>query len=305
MSRSESRVRVTKVVRGQERQERADVLAVEEPLEIRVNGTRLAVTMRTPSEDFSLALGFALSEGIISAPEHVMRVRYCQRDQGPHPGGVLSGKFGLPTDLETLLELEEAREDLNIVDITLAEGVEEPLSTMQRAQFVSSSCGMCGRHSLDDVHQATPFEYRPEASNFSLDETLVMDLPELLREDQGVFDKTGGIHAAGLYDVDSGKMLAVREDVGRHNAVDKVLGWALQQGLLPARRTVLVVSSRASFELAQKAAMAGIPMLVAVSAPSSLAVQLAQETQMTLVGFTRENRCNIYSGPQRVNPVTS
>ncbi len=296
MRSSQARVRVARVHADTGRSHRADTLAVEEPLEIRVNGTRLAVTMRTPVHDFSLAVGFALSEGIIHDADDVVSVRYCQKDQGPKglnsslPLGAFSGA-------------ETAADNMsdNVVDITLASHVPPPDAIVQRQLIVNSSCGLCGRQSLDEVHQNGCYPI-DETSVFTLDEPTVMGLPDLLREEQKVFAKTGGLHGAGLYDIESGKLLAVHEDVGRHNAVDKVLGWALLEGLLPLSRTVLVTSSRASFELVQKAAMAGVPMLVAVSAPSSLAVELAKESDMTLVGFTRGHRCVIYAGEERIVP---
>src|SRR5699024_3162649 len=163
---------------------------------------------------------------------------------------------------------------------------------------------LCGRQSLDDVHQNGCYPLN-ERADFVIDEHSVMSLPDILMEDQRVFAKTGGLHGAGLYNVDSRSMDVVREDVGRHNAVDKVLGWALLEDRLPLHRHILVTSSRASFELVQKAVMAGVPMLVAVSAPSSLAVELARESGMTLVGFTRATRCVIYAGQQRVIPGIS
>lgn len=317
MRSSQARVRVARVTKDGGRTHRADTLAVEEPLEIRVNGTRLAVTMRTPVHDFSLAVGFALSEGIINSADDVTNVRYCQKDQGPkglHPVGRLDSGDSLRDDPEmsaalaaplSLGSFSGATDALdtsdNVVDITLAPHVPDPAAAVQRQLVVNSSCGLCGRQSLDDVHQSGcyPLDARSE---FTMDEDTVMGLPDLLSEAQKVFAKTGGLHGAGIYDVDAEEMLVVREDVGRHNAVDKVLGWALMEGLLPLRRHVLVTSSRASFELVQKAAMAGMPMLVAVSAPSSLAVELAKESSMTLVGFTRGHRCVIYAGEDRIVP---
>lgn len=319
MRSSQARVRVARVTRDGGRTHRADTLAVEEPLEIRVNGTRLAVTMRTPVHDFSLAVGFALSEGIIKSSDDIVNVRYCQKDQGPkglHPVSRLPGHAASSDDvvaadapLTTSLTLGSfsgatGLEDTsdNVVDITLAPHVPPPTTHTQRQLVVNSSCGLCGRQSLDDVHQNGCYPL-DERSDFAIDEHTVMDLPDRLNELQRVFAKTGGLHGAGLYEVDTGQMLIVREDVGRHNAVDKVLGWALMEDLLPLRRHILVTSSRASFELVQKAAMAGVPMLVAVSAPSSLAVELAKESEMTLVGFTRGHRCVIYAGEQRVTEV--
>lgn len=317
MRSSQARVRVARVHADTGRTHRADTLAVEEPLEIRVNGTRLAVTMRTPVHDFSLAVGFALSEGIINSADDVFRVRYCQKDQGPkglnphtqaqpqdHPdGNSLTSDLAPPLGLGAFSGTESALQNTsdNVVDITLAPHVLPPTATVQRQLVVNSSCGLCGRQSLDEVHQNGCYPI-DERSDFTLDELTVMGLPNQLSEDQKVFAKTGGLHGAGLYDVKTGKMLVVREDVGRHNAVDKVLGWALMEGLLPLSDKVLVTSSRASFELVQKAAMAGVPMLVAVSAPSSLAVELAKESDMTLVGFTRGHRCVIYAGEERIVP---
>ena len=315
MRSSQARVRVARVRKDAGRTHRADTLAVEEPLEIRVNGSRLAVTMRTPVHDFSLAVGFALSEGIINSADDVTRVRYCQKDQGPkglHSVGGLnespeaSAALAAPLSLGTFSGSTGGMADTsdNVVDITLAPHVPDPTVKAQRQLVVNSSCGLCGRQSLDDVHQNGCYPLN-EQSKFSLDEHTVMGLPDQLSEGQKVFAKTGGLHGAGIYDVDSGEFLVIREDVGRHNAVDKVLGWALMEGLLPLSRHVLVTSSRASFELVQKAAMAGMPMLVAVSAPSSLAVELAKESGMTLVGFTRGHRCVIYAGEERIVPPAS
>lgn len=308
MRSSQARVRVARVNADAGRTHRADTLAVEEPLEIRVNGTRLAVTMRTPVHDFSLAVGFALSEGIINSADDVIRVRYCQKDQGPkglNPHGQLNAADASgvrsPLSLGAFSGTDAGLENTsdNVVDITLAPHVPPPEAAVQRQLVVNSSCGLCGRQSLDEVHQngCYPVDAR---SDFTLDEPTVMGLPDQLSQDQKVFAKTGGLHGAGLYDVETGQMLVVREDVGRHNAVDKVLGWAVMERLLPLSRYVLVTSSRASFELVQKAAMAGLPMLVAVSAPSSLAVELAKESSMTLVGFTRGHRCVIYAGEERI-----
>lgn len=298
MRSSQARVRVARVSRDAGRTHRADTLAVEEPLEIRVNGAPLAVTMRTPVHDFSLAVGFALSEGIIHSADDVTSVRYCQKDQGPKG-------LNAPLPVGAFAGADTALDDTsdNVVDITLAPHVPPPGAVVQRQLVVNSSCGLCGRQSLDEVHQNGCYPINA-VSDFTLDEPTVMGLPELLSQDQKVFARTGGLHGAGLYDVATGHMLVVREDVGRHNAVDKVLGWALLERLLPLSQTVLVTSSRASFELVQKAAMAGVPMLVAVSAPSSLAVELAKESNMTLVGFTRAHRCVIYAGEDRVIPPT-
>ncbi|GAA4778964.1 formate dehydrogenase accessory sulfurtransferase FdhD [Citricoccus nitrophenolicus] len=276
MSRSESRVRVVRVKAG-ERDARADVLAAEEPLEIRVNGRRLAVTMRTPTEDFSLAAGFLLSEGYLGSAEEVHSIRYCGRDFGPG-----------------------AEETDNTVDVVLRPEVPAPLPEKERQVLMSSACGLCGRTSIEDVRTQSRF---PVAGDpLTVTESFVLQMPEVLRERQKVFDRTGGLHAAGLFDTASGELVAVREDVGRHNAVDKVLGWALLEGMLPLAGHALMVSGRASFELTQKAMMAGVPMLASVSAPSSLAVDLAREAGMTLAGFVRGERFVIYAGEQRILP---
>ncbi|WP_129660653.1 formate dehydrogenase accessory sulfurtransferase FdhD [Rothia uropygialis] len=279
MSRSESRTRVIRVDQDGRREARADMVAAEEPLEIRVNGRRLAVTMRTPTEDFSLAAGFLLSEGVITDGEQVSSIRYCRKDFGPG-----------------------AEDGDNTVDVVLQPWVLPPFHYQERNVVMSSACGMCGRTSIDQVHQKSLFPV--DEDPLRLSEEFVLEMPEILRAKQKVFDRTGGLHAAGLFNGETGELVAIREDVGRHNAVDKVLGWALLQGKLPLSQHVLMVSGRASFELTQKAAMAGIPMLASVSAPSSLAVDLAKDAGMTLAGFVRGNRFVLYSGDHRVLPVS-
>lgn len=275
MSRSETRTRVVRIREGRPREARADMLATEEPLEIRVNGRRLAVTMRTPTEDFSLVAGFCLSESIITSPDQISSIRYCNRDFGPG-----------------------AEEADNTVDLVLQPWVLPPLSSQERNVLMSSACGMCGRTSIEQVHQNSCFAVAEDP--MVLSEEFVLSMPRILREKQKVFDRTGGLHAAGLFDGRTGELVALREDVGRHNAVDKVLGWALLEGMLPLREHVLMVSGRASFELTQKAMLAGVPMLASVSAPSSLAVQLAKDSGMTLAGFVREHRFVVYSGEHRI-----
>lgn len=252
-----------------------DVVTVEEPLEIRVGGRPMAITMRTPGNDVELAIGFLLSEGIVVSGEQVQAARYCA---GATEDGVNT---------------------YNVLDLALAPGVPQPDPSLARNFYTTSSCGLCGRASIDAVRTRSAYSIADD--EMAADEALVTSLPDRLREHQEVFDKTGGLHAAGLFDATSGELLVVREDVGRHNAVDKVVGWAAQQGRLPLAGTVLMVSGRASFELTQKAWMAGIPMLAAVSAPSSLAVELAAEAGMTLVGFLRGESMVIYSGAQRIS----
>jgi FdhD protein len=251
-----------------------DVLAVEEPLEIRVGGRSLAVTMRTPGHDYDLAAGFLVSEGVINRGEHFNTAQYC--------AGVD----------------DSGQNTYNVLDVTLAPGVAPPDPSLERSFYTTSSCGLCGKASIDAVRTQSAYSVRDDTRQVQAD--LLATFPDKLREAQVVFEKTGGLHAAALFDGASGAMLVLREDVGRHNAVDKVVGWALKEDRLPLRGTVLMVSGRASFELTQKAMMAGIPVLAAVSAPSSLAAELAAEVGMTLVGFLRGSSMVVYAGEERV-----
>ncbi|WP_298179513.1 formate dehydrogenase accessory sulfurtransferase FdhD [Saccharomonospora sp.] len=248
---------------------RPDTLAAEEPLEIRVSGTPLAVTMRTPGHDVELAHGFLLSEGVIGAREDVVLARYCDSVD------------------------DTGRNTYNVLDLQLADDVPMPDVGVQRNFYTTSSCGVCGKAALDAVRLKSRFA--PGDSTFTIDRTVLSALPDALRREQRVFASTGGLHAAALFTAD-GTLLAVREDVGRHNAVDKLLGWTLQENRVPARDTGLLLSGRASFELVQKATMAGISLIAAVSAPSSLAVELAEDNGMTLVGFLRGESMNVYTG---------
>ncbi|MBB3039277.1 formate dehydrogenase accessory sulfurtransferase FdhD [Hoyosella altamirensis] len=254
--------------------QRPDTLAAEEPLEIRVGGRPLSVTMRTPGNDFDLSAGFLVSEGVVHSAGDVAAMRYCA-------GATADGG-----------------NTYNVVDVALAPDVSPPDASLERNFYTTSSCGLCGKASLDAVRTTAAWSVAEDRLTIA-PETLVA-LPERLRAAQKVFDKTGGLHAAGLFTA-SGELLCLREDVGRHNAVDKVVGHALTANLLPLRGTILMVSGRASFELVQKAVMAGIPMLAAVSAPSSLAVDLAVESGLTLVGFLRGNSMNVYSGAERLH----
>jgi FdhD protein len=281
MGRVTQRVRVTVVdvsADAPSTRSRADTLTVEEPLELRVNGTPLTVTMRTPGHDIELVHGFLLTEGIISGAADVTLARYCE-------GAVVSGESGFEENT------------YNVIDVTLAPGVAAPSAELARNFFTSSSCGVCGKASIEQLRARTAWPVRDDPTRWPAE--LIAGLPDALRAEQRSFDRTGGLHAAGLFGP-GGELLAVREDVGRHNAVDKVLGWALLQGALPATGCVLMVSGRASFELTQKAVMAGVPCLAAVSAPSSLAVETAVDAGMTLVGFVRGTRLNVYAGPDRV-----
>ena len=276
MSRIAPERMVTRLTVGEPSRRERDVLAGEEPLELRVGGKSLAVTMRTPGADFDLAAGFLVSEGVVTRTEELTAMRYC------------AGK-----------EADDANR-FNILDLTLAPGVHAPDDSVARAFFTTSSCGLCGKASIDAVRTKSAFDVGDDPVR--VDASLLASLPAKLRSAQAVFDKTGGLHAAALFDGVTGEILVLREDVGRHNAVDKVVGWALREGRLPLRGAILMVSGRASFELVQKAVMAGIPMLCAVSAPSSLAVDLAQETKMTLVGFLRGPSMVVYSGVDRITP---
>jgi FdhD protein len=251
---------------------RVEDLATEEPLEIRVEGQAVAVTMRTPGADFELAVGFLHGEGVVTRTEDVRAVRYCA---------------------DRALRAEQR---FNVVTVDLAEGLDLDLDRLSRHVLTSSACGVCGSQSVEALADRG---LAPVPAGDPWPAALVAGLPDLLRAGQSVFDRTGGLHAAGLVDR-SGALLAVREDVGRHNAVDKLVGWALLQGRLPLRDVALVVSGRASYELAQKAVAAGIPLLASVSAPSSLAVALAERYGMALAGFVREGRLTIYAGAERV-----
>lgn len=274
MTRITARRRVTRITVGQPARTREDVLAVEEPLEIRVGGRSLAITMRTPGHDVDLAIGFLVSEGVIGRGDDVRTARYCAG------------------------ATDEGVNTYNVLDVALSPGVPAPDPSLERNFFTTSSCGLCGKASIDAVR--TSSRYSVMDDDFRLDPALLVTFPDRLRAQQAVFERTGGLHAAGLFDARTGEMLALREDVGRHNAVDKVVGWAAKEGLLPLRSMVLMVSGRASFELTQKASMAGIPMLAAVSAPSSLAAELATELGMTLVGFLRGDSMVVYSGAHRL-----
>lgn len=255
------------------RESSPDSLAVEEPLELRVAGRSIAVTMRTPGHDVELAHGFLLTEGAVAGREDIRTARYCgSRDAD-----------GMHTH--------------NVLDVELAAGVPELDTGIERNFYTTSSCGVCGKASLDAVRLRSRFS--PAEDPIRVDPEVLAALPGTLRARQRVFDRTGGLHAAGLFTA-HGEPLVVREDIGRHNAVDKVMGWALMNDRIPAVGTVLMVSGRASFELVQKAVMAGVPVLAAVSAPSSLAAELAAETGLTLVGFIRGGSMNVYTGAERI-----
>ncbi|HLL38360.1 MAG TPA: formate dehydrogenase accessory sulfurtransferase FdhD [Rubrobacteraceae bacterium] len=272
---SKTKVRVRFVEEGRTRV-RPDALATEEPMEIRlISGDArqtVAVTMRTPGADFELAAGFLYGEGIVSSPEDIRRISYC-----------------VDADID-------AEQQYNIVNVELRVGRSYDLKPLERHFYTTSACGVCGKASLEQLElRGCPVippgpEVAPET---------IYTLPEKLREAQGLFDATGGLHAAALFDKE-GELVALREDVGRHNATDKLVGWALLEGRLPLSDHIVMVSGRSSFEILQKCLTAGVPIVCAISAPSSLAVDVARQFGMTLVGFLRGNRFNVYSGHERI-----
>jgi FdhD protein len=259
---------------GVRRSERPDTLVAEEPLEIRLGGRPISVTMRTPGDDFDLVAGFLTTEGVVRDTADLATMRYCS---------------GVD---------ESGTNTYNVLDVQLALGVAAPTLSLERNFYTTSSCGLCGKASIDAIR--TQARWPVDGDDAHFDPQMLAGLPETLRAAQRVFDRTGGLHAAGLFAAD-GTLRCLREDVGRHNAVDKVIGCGLREGLLPLRAHLLLVSGRASFELTQKALMAGIPALAAVSAPSALAVDLAAESGMTLVGFLRGERMNVYAGAHRLD----
>jgi FdhD protein len=268
MSRNVIKRSILRVTRGNPRHG-YDTLVAEEPLEIRIGGTPVSVTMRTPGNDFELAAGFLLTEGLIARPDDVKSLRYCLGDP----------------------------QQYNVLDVELAPGLEAVSASAARNFYTSSSCGLCGKATIDAVRTRSPYSVADDPLRLS--PATLAALPARLRERQRLFQTTGGLHAAGLFDA-QGELVCLREDVGRHNAFDKVIGWAALEGRLPLRSHVILASGRASFELVQKALMAGIPVLAAVSAPSSLAVELAEESGMSLVGFLRGDTMNVYTGGARI-----
>ena len=250
--------------------QREDYLAIEEPLEIRLGKEPLIVTMRTPGHDLELAAGFLFTEGLVRRRAHIVALENNSGDDDQNRG--------------------------NVVRVELASEAAPDFEKIRRNFFATSSCGICGKAAIDVV-RARGLE--PPNPDFRLDAEVLVQIPKAFEESQAVFERTGGLHAAALFD-EGGKMLVLREDIGRHNAVDKVIGWALLEERLPLSRTVLFVSGRGGFEIVQKTIVAGIPVMASVSAPSSLAVQLARELSLTLVGFVRGRRFVIYAGAERV-----
>jgi FdhD protein len=296
-SRATHQVSIGKVT-GLSSHHAQDTLAVEEPLEIQLAhgapGTRslksISVTMRTPGHDFDLAAGFLMTEGVVRDPNDIDQIVYSAGGVGDTPRELDSAQGALPYQPEK-----------NVVRVELAPNVVVSLANLDRNFYTTSSCGICGKASLLALQTVCP----PRRKNvFQIEAEVLYQLPNRLREAQSLFNLTGGIHGAALFD-STGKLLAVREDVGRHNAVDKLLGAEFLADRTPLRATLLLLSGRASFELLQKALMGGVPMVAAVGAPSSLAVQVAKDFDITLVGFLRENHFNIYSGTEHILGHTS
>jgi FdhD protein len=282
-----------KKVTGQTSRQVIDQLAIEEPLEIQLTygpanarqTTSISITMRTPGDDFDLAAGFLMTEGVVRNANDIDHITYAS-----HPVGD-SAQFPL------IIDADRPNSKQNIVRVHLAPHVTVSLANLQRNFYTTSSCGICGKASLLALRTVCP----PRATNsFTVDAQMLYSLPNRLRSSQGVFDRTGGLHGAGLFD-SSGTLFALREDVGRHNAVDKLIGSEFLADRTPLRERVLLLSGRASFELLQKALMGGIPMVAAVGAPSSLAVEVAKEFDITLVGFLRDGHFNIYHGSERID----
>jgi FdhD protein len=272
---SDTRTTVTRV-EGDSVATRSDRVATEEPLEMRLRSgaarATVAVTMRTPGSDFELAAGFLHSEGIVCGSDEIASIRYCTDDD------------------------VDAEQMYNIVTVDLAGDRLPDLQTLERHFRVSSACGVCGKATIDSLEPRVDVG---RAGDLSVSRNVIAAMPDELLAGQGLFARTGGLHAAALFDA-SGNRIVTREDVGRHNAVDKLVGWALLERKLPLAQSVLMVSGRTSFEIVQKAAVAGIPVVCAVSAPSSLAIATAERFGMTLIGFVRDDRFNIYAGAERI-----
>jgi FdhD protein len=270
---SKTKAQVWVVEKGRVRS-RNDRLATEEPLEIRLVSPQktVAVTMRTPGADFELAAGFLYSEGVVQSRQDIQRISYC-------------------VDANA-----DGEQRYNIVNVELREGLSPDLQPLERHFFTSSACGVCGKTSLESLRFR---EYPAIAKGLEVPVEVIYSLPEKLQAAQQIFATTGGLHAAALFDT-QGQLLAVREDVGRHNALDKLVGWAVLGDELPLNRHIVMVSGRSSFEILQKCLAAGVPIVCAVSAPSSLAVELAREFGITLVGFLRGERFNLYAGKERL-----
>ncbi|KAF3884192.1 MULTISPECIES: formate dehydrogenase accessory sulfurtransferase FdhD [Nostocales] len=272
-TRSKTKATVWLIENGKVRS-RSDQLATEEPLEIRLAFPRqtVAVTMRTPGADFELAAGFLYTEGVIGCREDIQRISYC---------------------VDNLVDGEQR---YNIVNVTLREGLNPDLQPLQRHFYTTSACGVCGKASLEALRLRN---YSPIPTGLAVASDIIYTLPNKLRAAQSVFDATGGLHAAALFDT-QGQLLTIREDVGRHNALDKLIGSALLNGELPLNDRIVMVSGRSSFEILQKSTAAGVPIVCSVSAPSSLAVSIAKEFGIALIGFLRGEKFNVYAGLEKI-----
>ena len=290
-------------VHGRARAAASDRAATEEPLEVRLHGRPFAVIMRTPGADRELAAGFLLAERVLRSADDLGTIEYCTERLGPAEAGPYVCAEAGPDCTDTDGPPEggphvRQAPDANIVNVTLAHGSADTVDRFladRRQVMTNSSCGLCGRLTIESLRSEAP----PLDCDWTIDHTTLASLPDRLRASQGVFDETGGLHAAGLFTPD-GTLEAVAEDVGRHNAVDKVIGRMLMQERLPLSRSLLFVSGRTSFEIVQKALLAGVPIVASVSAPSTLAIDLARESGVTLAGFVRGDRFNIYAHPDRI-----
>jgi len=279
------------------RQDR-DFLAAEEPLEIRVEGHNIAIVMRTPGEDRELAAGFLVTEGLLHTVSDLVDIRHqhhCLFPARDASGRRIDVSEAVPGKAGSRTGLEMNRSDGNVINVQLKNPEAMDLKKLTRHVFTSSSCGICSKSSIEAVRQQFP----PIEDDFEVDPHVLFDLPAVLSSAQETFKRTGGLHACALFDP-TGNLLVLREDVGRHNALDKVIGWALLKDSLPLRQHILLLSGRTSFEMMQKALAAGVPIVAAISAPSSLAAEFARDSGQTLVGFLRGERMNIYAGGERI-----
>jgi FdhD protein len=275
-----------------------DFLAAEEPLEIRVEGHTIAIVMRTPGEDRELAAGFLVTEGLLHTASDLIDIRHqhhCLFPARDRSGRRVDAHEAAPGDEASRTGLEMNRSDGNVINVQLKNPEALDLKKLTRHVFTSSSCGICSKSSIEAVRQQFP----PIEDDFEVDPQVLFDLPAALASAQESFKRTGGLHACALFD-SAGNLLVLREDVGRHNALDKVIGWALLKDSLPLRQHILLLSGRTSFEMMQKALAAGVPIVAAISAPSSLAAEFARDSGQTLVGFLRGERMNIYAGGDRI-----
>jgi len=287
-------------MRGPSRADEMDFLAAEEPLEIRVEGHSIAIVMRTPGEDQELAAGFLVTEGLLHSVGDLVDIKHQTHCLVPGRAGSdrrIDVDDAGPGEGTSPPQSAFGRSVGNVINVQLKHPESMDLKKLTRHVFTSSSCGICSKSSIEAVRQQFP----PIEDDFGVDPQVLLGLPAALSSAQETFQRTGGLHACALFDP-AGKLLVLREDVGRHNALDKVIGWALLKDLLPLRQHILLLSGRTSFEMMQKALAGGVPIVAAISAPSSLAAEFARDSGQTLIGFLRGERMNIYAGANRVNP---